>query len=120
MLSEEQILSVFYSLDAKFGSHNGFIVVEFADGILQRETAMLLENQYIKNRIHKLVFAAHDALGAIGGLSILKDKFNLTPDAISGLCASSPLALRELSGYINIPHFDSAKKNLETMAKILI
>ena len=33
---------------------------------MQRETAMLLKNEYVRKRIHRLVFSASDAAGVIG------------------------------------------------------
>jgi hypothetical protein len=119
MLSEEELFKIFWSLDARYGSHNGYWVVEFADGILQRETAMLLGNELIRQRIEKLIFCSHDALGAIGGLKVLKDCYGLVPDGISGLCASSPLALKELKGFTDIPFFDSTKRDLDLMATLI-
>ena len=60
-------------------------VVELADGVLQSETAMLLASPEVQSRIHRLVFCAGDALGCIGGLKVLQDRFGLVPHAISGI-----------------------------------
>ena len=63
----------------------------------------------------KLIFCAADSFGAIGGLEVLKKTFNLVPDAISGVCSSSPLHIKELSAYTDIPVFNS----LDVQPKIL-
>jgi hypothetical protein len=108
MLAEEEVLHIFNSLDLKFANNpNNYWVVEFADGIIQRETAMLLASPEVTGRIHKLIFCAGDAFGAIGGLRILKERFGLTPDALSGICSSSPLHVRELAEFTGIPVFNS-------------
>ena len=108
-------------MDLKYANNsNNFWVVEFADGILQRETAILLQNENIKKRIHKLIFSASTALGAIGGINILKNKFNLVPDAISGICSSSPLVIREMKDFLDIPVLNSLNPNLQDFANILI
>lgn len=120
MLSDEDLINIFDTIDLKFANNpDKYWVVEFSDGILQRETAMLLSSKHIVDRLHKLVFCASDAFGVIGGLQVLKDKFNLVPDAISGVCSSSPLALRELSNYTDIPIFNSAERDFKRIFDII-
>ncbi|MDD5063971.1 MAG: hypothetical protein PHQ35_04315 [Phycisphaerae bacterium] len=109
LTTREELLGIFNQLDLKYANNpKNFWVVEIADGVIQRETAMLLSSPEVTSRIHRLIFCANDAFGAIGGLRTLKEKFNLTPDAISGICSSSPLHIRELSEFTNIPVFNSA------------
>ena len=119
MLPQDELLSIFNQLDLKYANNpKNFWVVEFADGIIQRETRMLLESDEVRSRIHKLLFCASDAFGAIGGLNILKN-LGLTPDALSGVCSSSPLHIRELTEFTNIPVFNSAKPDINSLSKIL-
>ena len=121
LLEREQLLEIFNKLDLKYANNPGnYWVVEFADGILQRETAMLLECPEVKARIHRLVFAAHDALGAIAGVDILRRRFGLTPDAISGLCSASPLAIQELSEFTDIPVVSNTQRDLNQWSKIIL
>jgi len=121
MLDEETIVGIFENLDARFAaSPNKYWVVEFADGIMQRETAMLLRNNYVRSRIHRMVFSATDAFGAVGGVHILKEEFGLTPDAISGRCTSSPLMIRELRERTNIAVYDNVLRNLKQLSEILL
>ncbi|MEM7621198.1 MAG: hypothetical protein AAF228_12205 [Pseudomonadota bacterium] len=121
MLDEEQVMEIFENLDGKYGANsNRFWVVEFADGIMQRETAMLLRNQYVRSRIHRLVFSAVDAFGAIGGLRILEEEFGLIPDAISGRCTSSPLMIKELKNRTDIPVYNNIKRDLNELSEILL
>ncbi len=81
---------------------------------------MLLSSPEVRSRIHKLVFCATDAFGAIGGLHILEDLYNLFPDAISGIVASSPLGIRELRNYTKIPAFDASDPDLRALSDILL
>jgi len=68
LLEKVQLLGIFNQLDLKYANNpKNFWVVEFADGIIQQETAMLLKSPEIISRIHKLIFCANDAFGAIGG-----------------------------------------------------
>jgi hypothetical protein len=121
MLSAEELLHIFNSIDLKHANNpKNFWVVELADGINQRETAILLGSDELQSRIHKLIFCASDAFGAIGGLHILKEKFNLIPDAISGRCSTSPLFIKELAEYSKIPVFRSVNINMDLMHTILL
>ncbi len=70
------------------------IVVEIADGVFQRETAEILAHSMIKDRLDAVLFAARDALGAMGGVTIMK-RHGLNPFAVSGMVTCSPLATRE-------------------------
>jgi hypothetical protein len=120
MLSQDELLSIFNQLDLKYANNpKNFWIVELADGIIQRETRMLLESEQVRSRIHKLIFCANDAFGAIGGLDILKKSFNLEPNALSGICSSSPLHIRELHDFTNIPVFNSAAPDRDHLAEIL-
>jgi len=121
LLEKAQLLGIFNQLDLKYANNPGnFWVVEFADGIIQQETAMLLNSPEIISRIHKLIFCTNDAFGAIGGLNILKEKFGLVPDMLSGVCSSSPLHVRELTVFTDIPVFDSSKADTNTLANTLL
>jgi len=120
MLEEEELLNIFNSIDLKYANNSkNYWVVEFADGVLQRETSLLLKNKTIKNRIHKLIFSADSAFSAIGGITILKEKFGLVPDVISGVCSSSPLSIRELKEFANIPVVNNINPNIKEFFEIL-
>jgi hypothetical protein len=121
MLNKSELLHIFNSIDLKYANNpKNFWVVEFADGIIQRETSLLLLANEVRSRIHRLIFCANDAFGAIGGLKILKEKFNLKPHAISGVCSSSPLHIRELSAFTDIPVFNSVDPNKQKLANLLL
>lgn len=121
MLELPELLHIFNTLDLKYAnSPRNYWVVEIADGLLQRETAILLESDDVRSRIHKLVFSAHDAFAAIGGLDILKKRFGLIPDAVSGVCSSSPLGIRELKDYTDIPIFNSIQRDLSQLTSVLL
>ena len=121
LLEEKEVVKIFNDLDLKYANNpKNYWCVELADGILQRETALLLRSPDVRSRIHKLIFAAHDTFGAIGGLNILKHEFGLVPDAISGICSSSPLFLRELAEFTDIPVFNNIDCNLKQLSELLI
>lgn len=120
LLPKDQLLGIFNQLDLKYANNpKNFWVVELADGIIQRETGMLLMSEDVRSRIYKLVFCATDAFGAIGGLSAL-NQLGLKPNLLSGVCSSSPLSIRELSAFTDIPVFSSAQPNTNGLAEVLI
>jgi len=121
MLDPDELHTIFNLLDLKYANNpKNFWIVELADGIIQRETAMLLSSEEVLSRVHRFIFCANDAFGAIGGLRILKEKLNITPHAISGVCSSSPLLVRELSQFTDIPVFNNINIDLNQMSEILL
>jgi hypothetical protein len=121
MLDKEDLLWIFNTMDLKYANNpKNFWVVEFADGIIQRETSMLLQSEDVRSRIHKLIFTSYDAFGAIGGLQLLKQQFSLVPDAISGICTSSPLGIRELQEFTDLPILKNVQRDLKQIGEILI
>jgi hypothetical protein len=121
LLPESEIIDIFNKLDLKYANNpDNFWVIELADGINQRETAMLLNSVDVQSRIYKLIFCSEGAFGVMGGLRVLKDRFNLIPDAISGICTSSPLKVREVKEFTHIPVFNSVAIDMSLMKKILL
>ena len=121
LLDEPQLLEIFNKLDLKYANNpSNYWVVEIADGILQREAVILLAHQQVQSRIHRLVFAAHDALGAIAGVDILKSKFGLRPDVISGCCSASPLAVEELREFTDVPVVSNLQRDLNEWSQIVL
>lgn len=120
LVDREHLLGMFNAFDMKYGNNpKNYLVVEFADGIFQRETAMLLKSPEVRNRISKLVFCAPDSTAVYGGLRVLKEEFDLVPDAISGLCSSSPLAMREISSFTDIPILQSMEKDFRKIFSLI-
>jgi len=115
-----ELLSMLNDFDLKYGNNpQNYLVVEFADGIFQRETAMLLKSEKVRDRISKLIFCAPDSTAVYGGINILKDEFGLVPDAISGLCSSSPLAMREIESFTDLPIIQSMEKDFKKIFNII-
>ncbi|WP_170403430.1 DUF1611 domain-containing protein [Ruegeria arenilitoris] len=70
------------------------VVVEIADGVFQQETRAILQSSRIRDRLDGILFAAPDALSALGGVTVL-NKVGLSPFAVSGKVSCSPLAAAE-------------------------
>lgn len=78
------------------------IVLEIADGLLQRETSELLGSPLLADVADALVFAACDALSAVGGVATLR-QLGLPVVAVSGVLTASPLAAQEARSGLDIP-----------------
>ena len=76
-------------------------VVEIADGIYQTETAQLLNAPYVKEQVDAVLFAAAEALSAVGGVGQLR-RLGFEPLAVSGKVASSPLAMAETRAHMDV------------------
>ena len=99
----DQLLSLFDLLLGHASSKNAdWAVIEIADGLLQSETAALLQSPSFTSDVDAWVFAAGDPIGAAGGFSILQD-WGITPIALSGLVSMSPLCVREAQAATEVP-----------------
>ena len=120
LMEPDKLLEMFHLFDMKYGNNpKNYLVIEFADGIFQRETAMLLKMQEVRDRIYKLIFCAPDSTAVFGGLQVLKEQFDLIPDAISGLCSSSPLAIREIQSFSDLSILQSMEKDFRRIFNII-
>ena len=78
------------------------VVIEIADGILQRETKMLLENKTFMSVVDHVVFSCGDSLSALSGVNVLRE-MNIFPTALSGLFTASPLLIDEVRKTVDVP-----------------
>lgn len=103
MCAKEDLLDVYQSLLKLTEPHNpDYIVMEIADGILQRETSFLLNDKAFMSTIHSIVFSSGDSLSAIHGVDSLS-KIGLKPKMLSGKFTMSPLLIDEVKNYLGIP-----------------
>ncbi len=79
-----------------------YIVVEIADGILQRETALLLRDCLFMSTIHGVILSCGDSLGVPAALRML-EMLHIYPFAISGLFTASELLIEEVQHIISTP-----------------
>jgi hypothetical protein len=79
-----------------------WVVVEIADGLLQRETAALLQHPGFAASVRAWVFAAGDPLAAAGGVGVLR-RWAIEPLAVSGVVSMSPLGMKETQVATQLP-----------------
>lgn len=78
-------------------------VFEIADGLLQPETRALLASPTLRALLlGRLVFAAADAVSAVGGANALA-ALGVPPIAVSGVFTRSPLAMAEAAMHLAVP-----------------
>ena len=94
------------------------IVLEVADGLLQRETARLFVTPEFTSWVDGVVFAANDALGAQAGVAWLAAR-QLPVIAITGVLTSSPLAIREAEAAIGLPVFNTIALSRTAVATLI-
>ncbi len=70
------------------------IVLEIADGVLQRETAALLRSPVFAQVAGGVVLAAHDSMGASAGVNWLRNEA-IPVLALSGVLTAAPLQIFE-------------------------
>lgn len=95
------------------------VLIEIADGIYQGETARLLADPDVRSVVDRIVFAAGDALGAVGGVTALAD-LDRAPAAVSGVLTSSPLATAEARRALDVPVIGSFDLAVPEVARGLV
>ncbi len=94
------------------------IVIEVADGLLQRETARLFLIPEFTGWVDGVVFAANESLGAQAGVAWLAAR-QLPVIAITGVLTSSPLAIREAEAATGLPVFNTKGLARSAVASML-
>lgn len=120
LCEQEELFSLFNTMVADFEKTSPDVVImEIADGILQRETAMLLAEQSIKSMIKGVILAADSASAALYATEKLAGKGHKII-AVSGAITSSPLSVREFKENSNIPVCSSVDTGEEVLADTVI
>lgn len=98
-------------IDALVDTGVDVAVIEVADGLQQRETAMLIESDVFRHHVKGVVFAAYDAMGADAGVRRLR-AIPLPVLAIGGRLTQSSLAMREAHDLTGLPVLTSAEMHV--------
>lgn len=99
----DELLNLYEGLLEKASSIDPeYIVVEIADGLLQRETGMLLKSSAFMETVSNVIYSAPESLSALNGINILA-RLGIKPFALSGLFTTSPLLRKEVIQYTSIP-----------------
>lgn len=94
-LELDQLLSIAGRIRAALQAHDPeFVIIEIADGILQRETAMMLADPAFRASIDAVTFAGPDALSIDAGVRRLRE-MGLPVLATAGIVANGQLGINE-------------------------
>lgn len=110
MCAKNELITLFYTMLNDLNKSNpDVIVMEIADGILQRETEFLLNEQGVKEHVCGVALAADNSPSALFSLSYLRN-LNFSIFFLSGTITSSPLYIQEFQKNTNylIPVISSA------------
>jgi hypothetical protein len=103
LCTAEELVDLYHLLVAHAASRQpDFVVVEIADGLLQNETASLLQHRHFTEKVDAWIFAAGDPLGAAGGVSVLRT-WGIEPLAVSGIVSMSALGIQETQRATQLP-----------------
>jgi len=119
LCSREELLELFHAMmgEVTAGAPD-VVLMEMADGLLQRETALLLAESEIQRAARGLVFTAESSLSALWGTQRLR-QLGYQVIAVSGKFTSSPLAMREYCQNDSaLPVVSSAGAGEELAAKV--
>lgn len=99
----DELLGVAADLRAALLEHHPeFIVYEIADGILQRETRILLEDPQFRAGIDAVLFTGADSVSCDGGVRSLRSLgYNVV--ATAGIVANSRLGMSEVQEAAGVP-----------------
>ena len=108
-LERDAVLGVLRDAVTELTAHDAdVVVIEVADGLLQRETAALIKSPEFRETVDSVVLAAVDSIGGLAGLCQLAER-NLPVRALSGLLTASPLATAEAAARSGVPVHRSAE-----------
>jgi len=82
LCSKEEILSIYQHCLNLIDDSFEFLVMEIADGILQRETNFLIRDEQFMSTIDYISFSCGDSLSALQGIQMLNE-WNIRPTFIS-------------------------------------
>lgn len=103
LCSKTEILDLYETLTRLVNAYQPeYTIVEIADGLLQRETALLLQYKPFTNTVDHVVFSGGDSMSALLGYNMLTN-WGLKPIAVGGLFTASPLLAREVEEIVDIP-----------------
>jgi len=105
LCNNKELLDLFESLLNKVERINpDAVIIEIADGLLQRETHALLNTKSFMQMIDYTVLSCADSLSVVSGIEILSE-LGKKPLMLSGLFTASPLMVNEVKQITDIPVF---------------
>jgi hypothetical protein len=102
-VSLKELLHLFAELVGHLqGSGVDVTILEVADGLFQRESAMLLSSTVVRQLADGVIMAGNDSMGAAAGASWLIDRGHRVL-GLAGLIQQAPLQVREAKAATGLP-----------------
>jgi hypothetical protein len=95
-------------------------VLEIADGVIQRETVMMLDVLAERRHVDYMFLAVSDALAGPACLDFVNRRWDFNVVALSGLVTRSPLCVREIEGLTSAPCVDTKELAEPSVEKMLM
>lgn len=96
-LDKAQLLSIAGRIRAALQAHDpDFVVIEIADGLLQRETCMLLNDDGFRSSVDGVIYSGPDPLSCEAGLRRLRELGGFEVLGTAGPVANSALSIAEV------------------------
>lgn len=103
LCDKQELLDLFHTMIADCEEHDPeAIVIEIADGVLQRETQILLNDPEVSQYVSKILLTAPCALSALQGIDVVR-RTGHEMMAVSGIISNSPLFIREFTALSDVP-----------------
>ncbi|MFQ5774699.1 MAG: molybdopterin-guanine dinucleotide biosynthesis protein MobB [Kiloniellaceae bacterium] len=119
MISPREVEEIYATLLGHLSAGGADIaVVELADGLFQKETAALLGSTRFQRSIDAIVFVAADSVGAVAGAQWLTGQ-SLPLAALTGLVTRSPLAMREVESWADIPVLETTELGEPSVGRLV-
>lgn len=119
LCEQKELRDLFFTMvNDALQSKPDFIVMEIADGVLQRETTMLLKDALLKPYIDGTVMTAPCSLSALHGVQHIQT-CGQQIIAVSGIISNAPLFIREFEEQSSTPIASSKKSGDELAACVL-
>jgi hypothetical protein len=105
-LDKPQLLSIAGRIRAALQMHDpDFVIIEIADGLLQRETCMLLSDDEFRSTIDGVLYSGPDPLSCEAGVRRLRALGGFEVLGTAGPVANSPLSIAEVEATTGIRCF---------------
>ncbi len=119
MVGLQELLTIYRTLLSQLqATGSDYIVLEIADGIVQRETMMLLESQLLRDTVDHVFFASSDSLSADYGVRRVR-RYGLPLRAVAGAVIQSPLASREAEEVSGVTCLSTERMTNGTLSEML-
>jgi hypothetical protein len=118
--SEENVLAAAQAALAHLAeSEPDLIVIEMGDGLLGTYGVhTLLSNVALRSTLRAIVLCAQDPVGAWGAVQLLRDRYSLGVDVVSGRVTDTPVGMRFCREKLGVPAWNALRDGNKLAAAV--